>query len=610
MSGNIVIIDNACELQAIENQYPFLIGSPLILLSSNFSLQQLKSYENRGYMWFDELITNSDAEKMGKDIDCLLWSWFLGKNGEDLSEISGCSIGSAFAGSIEILLTTLFRYIVGLEKILRSDHIVYYVKNSEDIFLEVIGYIKSEIGFSTHAVENNNKQTQIVVGRKKQKIDADGRKRDLRALLLESNWKDKLLSKCISFITPRKQEQRVLLMSAGKMHSYFKYLTDGSFKNNFRWIIPIHSYKNVFNYGKSRPLFYHLTIQNKIYTDQIVLVNKIKDNIKKLELPINSQLLIDVFDKCVFIHFQSALNHYYSMISSFEFLRPDLVILSADSYENFLLAAQAAKKNGITTAFIPHGLYGNGFSEFKRGRFKVFDYSLSFSKNQYKQYILQGVCGSEIVELSHPYFERFLPVKGTSFTKYSSALILAPDKHNNSVAEKISSQYDFYQQVCCLLDDLGIKVVAIKARNISQFQCIGISKKTLSIGGKKIPLLSGYTSFPEAVKGIDLVIGPASTAVIEAGLLGVDYYVYQHCKFHRYTQSISHILFDIVNASFSMKQLKESILNRKNYKGDYSVYDLVNIAGLRDQQEIFDKFESGVQEILSSLESEKCNHNR
>ena len=120
----------------------------------------------------------------------------------------------------------------------------------------------------------------------------------------------------------------------------------------------------------------------------------------------------------------------------------------------------------------------------------------------------------------------------------------------------------------------------------------------MKINGKNIPLLAGYSSFPDAAENADLIIGPCSTAIIEAGLMGKDYYLYQHTPFHEFTPSILPPVFDIVRASFSMEELRENILNKEFYKEGCSVYDLINLEGIETKEQLYNKFESDIKMIL------------
>ena len=91
-------------------------------------------------------------------------------------------------------------------------------------------------------------------------------------------------------------------------------------------------------------------------------------------------------------------------------MKPELLILSSDNYETYILAAQAAKKLGIDTAITSHGLNCWGSKQYRYGRFKVFDYALAFGKQDVDNYIYAGSSKNKIFITSFPYFERFIPL--------------------------------------------------------------------------------------------------------------------------------------------------------------------------------------------------------
>ena len=156
-----------------------------------------------------------------------------------------------------------------------------------------------------------------------------------------------------------------------------------------------------------------------------------------------------------------------------------------------------------------------------------------------------------------------------------------------------------------MLKELGMEIIGIKSRHAFFFRNIGMTDEKLVVNGNAIPLLSGYSSFPDAIKNADCIIGPASTALIEAGLMGKDYYVYQHTEFHEYVPSILPSLMDYVNASFNMEQLRVNILKKQPYKQGCSVNDLIDLEGVKTKEDLFKKFESGIQAVLENIESSK-----
>jgi len=332
------------------------------------------------------------------------------------------------------------------------------------------------------------------------------------------------------------------------------------------------------------------------------VLQRLKVNIKERITQIDCKLLIAVMERHTFAYFHGAFNYYRSALKIIRVFNPDLAIFSADGCEDFILAAQAAKQAGINTAIIPHGLYSWGYSEYKSGRFKVFDYGMAFGQVDVDNYIRSGMPAEKINVTSFPYFERFLPFKKTSTCNYRKALVLAPDGVNVCPSEKIAEVLKYYRGVIQLLDELGIELIGIKGRLNILFSNSGLNTDYIILDGRKVPLLTGYTAFPEAVKDVELVIGMPGTALIEATLLGKDYYVYQHTPFHDFTPSILPALYGYVNVSYNMIQLRENILNKKQtYKQGFSVCDLVDLEGVQNREDLYRKFESEIMSVMESV---------
>ena len=145
---------------------------------------------------------------------------------------------------------------------------------------------------------------------------------------------------------------------------------------------------------------------------------------------------------------------------------------------------------------------------------------------------------------------------------------------------------------------LDIEIIAIKTRH--ELYDIGsdLSEDTLEIGEEQIKILTGYTNFPDAAKMADLVIGPVCTALIESGLMGKDYYVYEYTPYHEYTPLMLPKLFDIVNASFSMEHLRTNIMSKQPYRAGFSVDDIIDMKDVKDREDLFRKFELGIASVI------------
>lgn len=610
MTNPFLIIDNNLELEVIESNHPDLSSVPLILLSSNFSPQQLEEYNQRGYFYFDDLTTKEDGILLTKTMHHLLWTWFIDEEDNDLSLIEGCSLGSAFFSSLEHLFSTILRYLTGLRKLLNKCHAVYFSSQTEGIFLDVIAFLQKEIGFTLYSVETSKFQKQQVYGKNALIMDSASRFRDLTPIFKQGGLKNKFISKVLQTFNKRNiGGKQLLVVPGGKLDSYFNYITNQESTADFNWILPPTGIQNLFSIKKHNhtTTYYYWSAIGSVNSDKIKKIEEdLKNNIRKRVTIIDPELLIKVMERHTFIYFIGAYNFYLNALSTFHEEKPILAIFSGEDYETYILAAQAAKQAKVHTAITSHGLNCWGSEKYKLSRFKVFDYGLAFGKQDADNYFYSGIAKERVFITSFPYFEQFLPVVLTKDTNnYRTALLLSPDYYNHVTLEKSYAEFKYYKEVYTLLKELEIELLGIKSRYQFHYRNLGLEDDKLEIDGKVIHLLSGYNSFPEAVKDADFVIGPASTALIEAGLMGKDYYVYQHTAFYKYVPNILPSLFDYVNGSFDMEQLRKNILKRQPYKQGCSVSDLIDLEGVKTKENLYNKFESGIQAVLNDIETIK-----
>ena len=597
---NLIAVDNISELRFIESYNPSLSNAPLILLSSNFSYQSLVEFKKRQFYSYDENITTSDVTRMDKDIHQILWKWFEDDGGRDLSNVDGCSLGIVFTPSVEFILNTILRYQQGLGSLLRSDDVVYYSSQTEDIFIDVLHSLQKKMHFKCVEVEYNQDQKYATLEGGTQTYDPNGRKRDLSTSFKLASLFKRVIFRLLVTFQVVDSNNRVLLVPAGKLDEYINDVKTNNNVKDFAWIFPLSGFadiKKFFNRSMLSYYFCNIGISNSRDIDIVTL--KLKENLKNFNDIIDSSLLFDIFSRNIFSYFEGALGYYHSARITMTSLKPSLVVVSDDGYENFIIAAQAAVRNDIPVAMIPHGIYDWGYIELRLGKYKLFDYLFAFGKVDADNFILSGAPVDNVKITSFPYFERFLPfVKGGKVSSYKKVLILSPDFFNFFPGEKISEEYRFYEQICLLFKKLNIEIIGIKARHHFHFENLGIDNNVLDIGGYSINLLSGYKDFSSHLDGVDFVVGPASTALIEAGLLGKDYYVYQHTFFQKMSSSMVDALFDVVNASFSIEQLEKNIISRCPYKSGKSVRDIIDLSGVNTKDDLYSKFEANISAVL------------
>ena len=560
MNRKIVIIDNFKELKLIEEKLPKLKNSSLILLSDNFTLSEINFLNKRKTYWFDENINSNNTKKLSEFIYNFLWTWYLDDKGNDLSKFEDLSLGVAFCPSIEILLTTVARYHLGLKKLLKKNDIIYYSSNTENIFIETISKLKQEIGFELNPVNVYEKREEITFGKLKQVLDPNGRVRDLKPIFSKPRLISRLLFKINNTLSLKnKRKNNILFLSAGKSEKYFEDILSDKRILLFNWVHQFSINYLFKSFGKNISFFQFYS--NKKKFDLNYTLENLKANLSKKKILIDQNLIIKIFEKNLFIYFEDAINYYISARKFFQSNKIDLVILSADGYENFLIVAQAAKNINISTALIPHGYYDWGYKELKQKRLNtcLFDYIFCFGRFDYENALLSGALKKDIIITSYPYFEKFLPLSFSKSEKYSKALILIPDIMNISMLERIEHKMKYLTNVIAILNDLNISIKGIKTRNIVEVTKITKdNKKIFNYKDQKIPIISGYDNFDEITKDVDLIIGPQSTALIEAGLKGIHYFVYEHSNFSKFTPSIVSNVYKYLNISNDFKKLKRT----------------------------------------------------
>ncbi len=603
MKRNIIIIDNFQELKLIENKYSCLENVCLILLSDNFTLSEIELLKKREMYFFDKYITPKNSKVFSDFINEFLWNWYLDEKGNDLSKVKGLSLGSAFCPSVEILMTTISRYCLGLKTLLKKNDNVYFTNNTEKIFIETIYQLKSNIGFELYPVNVTEKRGEIYFGKLKQILDPGGRYRDLKPIFSKPKFISRVFFKIYSYFDLKLTAgKNILFMPGGKSEKYFEDILDENRKLEFNWVYQFSTKKIFKSFGKN--ISYFQFYSNKKTIDINLILKFLKTNLSNKKTLIENKLIIKVFEKFLFVYFEDAIKYYTSALNFFEKNRIDLVILSADGYEHFLLVAQAAKNKKIKTALIPHGYYDWGYKELKQKNLKtyLFDYIFCFGRFDYENAILSGVSKKNIVITSFPYFEKFLPLVKKNRNKYTNVLILIPDIMNISMIEKIDQKIIYLCNVIKMLVDLKISIKGIKTRSIFEVRKLLKNNEKFFIYNKqKVPVIEGYNNFDDITNDVDLIIGPQSTALIESGLKGIDYFVYEHIDFSKHCPSIISSAYSLLNIANSFKQLEINILNKSPFKENYSVFDFIDLYNLNSKSELYKKFEENIYNTIRNF---------
>jgi len=346
----------------------------------------------------------------------------------------------------------------------------------------------------------------------------------------------------------------------------------------------------------SRSCFWFITTSVRCSKELETVISRLENNIHVVVKDISPSTLISIMKEKIFRYMPGMISFFNNAVREIKCLSPDLVIVGADAIETHIIVAQAAKKAGVATALLPHGIDCWGYKELRSGSERIIDYCFAFGSKHVMDNLSYGVERERIVMTAFPYFLRFLPPKKKNRHDYKRALLLIPD-----IAPvpgyKQGYFFDYIYNVSLMLKNIGIELVGLKARGEYAFLAHDMRNNSLMLDGLRIPLLYGYTNFPDAAKEADLVIGNSSTAIIEAGLMGIDYYVI-YPKSNNYSHLISRTIEKIMHVAFTVDELKENIMHRRVYRDGYSVESFVDLSGVINKDSLFKKFEESICQVL------------
>lgn len=599
MKKDIFILDNYKEFQFLKDNSIFQNNSKLILLSSSFNKNIFNDQQFSSVVFYDSNIFKTNINIKLKEIYHIIWEWFIDHDNKDISIIDNLSLGRAFLNSVELLTISAFRYYYGLKKQLNKFDRVTLFKNTEPVFLEVISILKDELCLTINEIDL---QIDSSIKYKNLEIDLFGRKRDIPQFV-ENKFTHNLLYKIDKFVNSKKKfNKNIIFFPSGKMEEYFCSQNLNGI-GGFKWTIPYTSKKELIGIKKHSHYQFYIGGQENLSKKNIKKINKIKTNLiknlhKNKTIKFNKVLLIKLFSKFIFKYFEGAFSYFLKSKNIYKTFMPELVIFSSDSHENNILAAQAAKLFNIKTVLTAHGYTGRGHKKFRKGKLALFDYAIGFGKLDKENYIFSGFNKDKVFISPLPYFGKFLKNKKDIIRNQKNVLILLPD-FSISLCEKLKFHNNYLDELVKKLEEKKINIIGIKARYDFQFEYFHTHENKIIINGKKYNCYSGYSNFNYVLRDADFVIGPLSTAFLEANMLGKNYYPYMAHPFHLDSNTDYPNIEKIINISYSIKELLTNIDKRSSFKKGSSIKDILEISKSDNQYHINKKFEKIILEILN-----------
>ena len=574
------------DFNSSENKYDF------VLLSFLFSSEQLHLIPN--YKYIDDFFEESDP--LVELHQSILWDWFISPEGEDVSEYKGVSFGASVVPSVDILVSNMTRYYLVLEKLMLRGFDSFLLGDQVDsLFLDIIEYIKNHNEINYYKIKPSSKYKMA-----RYEYDFVGRFRRLDLAFKKKGIEHFLFSLYLALISRLKwKKNKVLILNAGKLEDFFERKR----KSDFYLYTPLSKFR-FFKHGNFYfPLYLSIfskKIANKIRLNMLVSLRE-----KNYRLP--SELLCSSFDKYILHYLPEMMGAFRVTRMLLKIISPKMVIISSDGHEAQLIPGQAASGLSIPTAIIPHGLAGWGYSQYKKGRFKFIDYCFAFGRKDEIDYLDQGVDKEFIKISSFPYFSKYIPYeKYKGIGGYNKALILVPEPAPWP-GEKWRRVEEGILDMVRACWNLNIEVIGIKPRNDFYFIEMGYSEESnfYMIDGKGVPILRATRQVDSFCQECDLVIGPPGTAMIEAILSGMDYYMYVQTEYWKKSPSLFEGTPTVVNLLKDQNEIEEALRQRKMFNSDFGINDLVLIDQFLTGDSLEDYFHQRIEEVIEDISKQE-----
>lgn len=554
-----VLITNNLNISYVLSNIKKFNDANFILTTHNLDRSLVSKLKN--YTYLSEFLTDKERILNSQRLDKECYYWYKDKHDNDLSLVNGCSLGLSFVESYKIIISTSLNYIISLKKIISSyKNIIFF----SDVF-ETLLFVINELKFEKKDVI----WEEVYVRNSVVDITENNTVRNLYHLT-----KNNFLSKCLELILNiqnffiskiKKTKPSIFIFNAGKIDNFLSYIPKSKKNSSIFYYTKFNHIVNTLPNLKIGYFFINFSgnSEQKLINKKIL---DIKKNFTSKYNDENDKIILKIIEFKIFKNFLKAFNYYKKTLKLFKKTSPNLCILGADAYENFIIIAQAANKLNIKTAHFPHGLYIYGHGNLKSKSNPLFDYGIAFSDEMFELFRAQGLKNENIFKVQAPFFPHINKKIYSKKRPYKKCLILMNEYHGSTMLENARKYDELLSDTVQYILNSDIALKGVKFRQSFD--------QSLIINSNKIVTFDNNHKLHELLHDVDLVIGPASSAFIECALLGIDYYVIQHTKFHEYSNMYNPIFHKYVNVSYNINDLRNNISLYKNFNEEYCINDI------------------------------------
>lgn len=508
------------------------------------------------------------------ELHATLANWYRDEEGNDLSQVSGVSLGLAFESTLEELFYNLVRVFLGLQDLTnRYDQIVVNGGSEPVIALVAWWLIDNEDG-RIHILDlyedtrKKGMQDHPFHGMRDLSFTLTGSRIDslMATLLMSLQWG---------------RGRNVLVMDAGKFENYLIGQRKRA-RSFFRFLVPVRR--------RWTAIVGHRVYWQRVWTGRRKdgTIDRVRRSIdtngwtQRTEV-VPSGLFRAANEHFVLPYWDDAFVYYRYYQKLFKKHRPKLAIFGTDGFINHVLCAYAAKNVGVKTAMMPHGVHIWGASNIQGNEESPFDKMLAVGYCDELNYRSNGIPNEKIVPAKLPWFSQSNLLRSEPCSeRFSRRVMLLPLDAGFSLGLTPTVVHRHLLEMIQACEKLGLDIYGIKFRGYRRRRAWGLKEGRNRIFGRDMHVLEGYGNLSDYFKDIDLVIGPFCSAVAECSLSGVDFYTYFDEGMYNLNPNIHKSFSEILYYAQTPDELVENVGKKRVFRPGYGPRSLVNVAGSFD----------------------------
>lgn len=579
----VIVTHSRSEFDAIAVEYNVL-SADMILWKPDFSsvIDRDSGLPNSLGDGIDREITLSATD----DIHNALSSWYYDEYGHDLTCVDGCSLGTVFESSTELLFYNVAQCYLEFDR-LHDCYDTVLVDSLGDPVKEFVTKWFQEQGchqFKTVRSYKHKKKFSISVHPMTLLRDLD--------YTLRGSSLDNVIGWLVRKIQPVKTNT-VFIFDAAKFEDYLCRKKEDKY-SNISILTPI---RRQWRTIRDNSIYWQRT-KIKTYNELKMIAMNASSKGWRLDsnvIPID--LLQSALQQFVIPHWPSAMSYFNFYLNLFRDFKIRLAVFCTDGTELALLGAYAAKKLGIPTVVMPHGIASWTHSSLIKQSKGLFDIYYSIGKYDKLRFKECGLNVSSTEDIKLPWFSK------RNFCSYSRKLktssiqkaILLPLDTGFSLSFSASNIMLHIKEMIEVCEKCGVEVYGIKFRSALEARSFGLVVGENKIFGRKTFVFAGYGSLADYFEEIDLVIGPFNSATAECAISGIPYYCYQDYSIYLKNPNIFyHLASNINHIATSPDQLEKNLTQGKIFQDHYDAQSLVAtnesfLGACRDLDELFEQ---------------------